>query len=299
MPSSRTSSFIAMTSVRLRTMLSLSEPWRGIIRAPATGSKPVAGRKGIWTTPSKSGRHAAGSTRCPTSSRSTAPADRRGDPWPQTDGRVWNNRQVRTSHHRLSQLCENGRAAARAIAMNIPKKPKFTALSTCAIPLSVYGNGGQRTLPKIAVEKWKDHVGEPHPLSGQNDGPYAEIPLGDAVGLSQFGVHLERLAPGSRSSHRHWHETEDEFIYLISGELVLIEDRETLMRSGDAAGWKAGHPVTHCLENRSDNEAVMLVVGTRTTQDVVHYPDHDLILRRRADGRRFTRLDGSPIASKA
>lgn len=155
------------------------------------------------------------------------------------------------------------------------------------------------TLPKIATEQWKKHVGEPNPHSSQNDGPYAEIALGDAVGLSQFGVHLERLPSGSRSSHRHWHETGDEFIFLVSGELVLIEDEETLLRSGDAAGWKAGQPIAHCLENRSDSDAVILVVGTRTTEDVVHYPDHDLILRRGEGIRTFTRLDGSPVTSKA
>ena len=80
---------------------------------------------------------------------------------------------------------------------------------------------------------------------------------------------------------------------------MLIEDEETLLSSGDAAGWKAGQPIAHCLENRSDSEAVILVVGTRTTEDVVHYPDHDLVLRRSEDSRTFTRLDGSPVASKA
>lgn len=153
-------------------------------------------------------------------------------------------------------------------------------------------------MPKIETQKWKEHVGAPNSLSGQNDGPYAEIPLGDAVGLSQFGVHLERLPSGSRSSHRHWHETEDEFIYLISGELVLIEDQEVVLCAGDAAGWKAGQPIGHCLENRSDSDAVMLVVGTRANEGVVHYPDHDVILRHGKDGKSFTRLDGSPIPSK-
>ncbi|MEP3277623.1 MAG: cupin domain-containing protein [Stappiaceae bacterium] len=133
------------------------------------------------------------------------------------------------------------------------------------------------------------------PIFKQNNGPYAEIPLGDVVGLSQFGVRLERLSPNSRSSHRHWHETEDEFIYLISGELVLIEDEETVLQAGDAAGWKAGQPLAHCLENRSTAEAVMLVVGSRSGEGVVHYPDHDVILRHSKDGAVFTHSDGSPI----
>lgn len=149
-------------------------------------------------------------------------------------------------------------------------------------------------MPKITTDKWIAHAGASHPVSGQNDGPYAQMPLGDVIGLSQFGVHLERLPPGSRSAHRHWHEGEDEFIYLVSGELVLIEDQETVLRAGDAAGWQAGQPIGHCLENRSESEAVVLVVGTRLTADVVHYPDHDLILHRDGEARRYTYGDGSP-----
>lgn len=154
-------------------------------------------------------------------------------------------------------------------------------------------------MPKIDTTCWTEHKGQPHPVSGQNDGPYDEIALGDAVGLSQFGVHLERIPPGSRTSHRHWHEGEDEFMYLISGQLVLIEEAETLLVAGDAAGWKAGQATGHCLENRSESDAVMLVVGTRQDEDVVHYPDHDLVLHRRKDGRSFTRGDGSPINGKS
>lgn len=140
-----------------------------------------------------------------------------------------------------------------------------------------------------------EYCGGPHRVSGQDDGPYAEIALGDKVGLSQFGVHLERIPPGSRSSHRHWHEEEDEFIYMVSGQLVLLEDEETTLKAGDAAGWKAGHALGHCLENRSGRDAVMLVVGTRLEQDIVHYPDHDLVFHRSKTKRMFTRGDGSPV----
>ncbi len=150
-------------------------------------------------------------------------------------------------------------------------------------------------MPKIAQKDWITHAGIVHPISGQSDGPYAKMPLGDVTGLLQFGVHIERLPPGSRSSHRHWHEKQDEFVYVISGVLVLIEDQETILNAGDAAGWKAGQPIAHCLENRSESDAVMLVVGTRTAQEVVHYPDHDMIFRQDKDGKIFTRLDGSPI----
>lgn len=124
------------------------------------------------------------------------------------------------------------------------------------------------------------------------------MPLGDVVGLTQFGAHLERLPPGSRSSHRHWHETEDELVYVISGELTLIEDEETVLRHGDAAGWKAGQPIGHSLENRSDSDAVVLIVGTRSQEGAVHYPDHDVIVRHSGKDRVFTRTDGSPLVLK-
>lgn len=156
-------------------------------------------------------------------------------------------------------------------------------------------DGARHPLPKITASKWLEHAGVPNPISGQNDGPYSEMPLGDVVGLSQYGVHLECLPPGSRSSHRHWHDAEDEFVYVISGELILIEDEETVLSAGDAAGWPGGQPIAHCLENRSGSEAVFLVVGTRSTDDVVHYPDHDMVLRRIGGERKYTRADGSPI----
>jgi uncharacterized cupin superfamily protein len=106
-------------------------------------------------------------------------------------------------------------------------------------------------------------------------------------------VHIERLPPGSRSSFRHWHETEDEFVYVLSGELVLIEDTETSLKAGEAAAWKAGMPTGHCLENRSESDAMFLVVGTRSSRGVVHYPDHDVVMHHDEAGRHFYRMDGS------
>lgn len=150
-------------------------------------------------------------------------------------------------------------------------------------------------MPKLKTDGWSEHEGGPSRIFGPSTGPYAEIQLGDQIGLSQFGVHLERLPPGSKSSQRHWHQAEDEFVYLLSGELVLVEDAETLLRAGDAAGWKAGQSTAHCLENRSEADAVMLVVGTRTQEDIVHYPDHDVVLHNLKTGSVFTRSDGAPI----
>ena len=153
-------------------------------------------------------------------------------------------------------------------------------------------------MPKIDVPAGTEGPGGPNPLFGEGNGPYAEVSLSDAAGLQQFGVRLERLYPGSRSSYRHWHETEDELLYVLSGELVLIEDTETRLRTGDAAGWRAGTPVAHCLENRSAASATILVVGTRSIFGAVHYPDHGILLRHDENGRRFERADGSPVEPK-
>jgi uncharacterized cupin superfamily protein len=110
--------------------------------------------------------------------------------------------------------------------------------------------------------------------------------LGDAAGLTQFGVNLLRLPPGQWSSQRHWHEAEDEFVYVLDGEVVLVTDAgETRLTAGDCAGFKAGDPDGHKLENRSQREAVLLEVGSRRPgEDAAHYPDIDLDLPRGAHG---------------
>jgi uncharacterized cupin superfamily protein len=120
--------------------------------------------------------------------------------------------------------------------------------------------------------------------------------LGDVAGLTQFGVNLTRLKPGSASSLRHWHETEDEFIFLVEGELTLIEDEgETLLKRGDAAGFKAGVANGHHLINKSSRDAVYLEIGTRATRDHAHYPDVDMDLVRDEQGKfRITHKSGEP-----
>ncbi|MEN0653624.1 MULTISPECIES: cupin domain-containing protein [Hyphobacterium] len=122
--------------------------------------------------------------------------------------------------------------------------------------------------------------------------------LGEAAGLSQYGVNLVRVPPGSWSSQRHWHTHEDEFVYLIEGEAVLVTDSgESVMRPGDFAGFPAGDGDGHHLQNRSDRDAVFLVVGSRRElEDEVHYSDIDLHLPNTPDEGRvaFTRKDGTP-----
>ena len=118
--------------------------------------------------------------------------------------------------------------------------------------------------------------------------------LGDAVGLDQFGVNLLRLPAGAWSSQRHWHAAEDEFVWVVEGEVVLVEeDGETVLVAGDCAGFKAGVPNGHRIENRSDREAVLLEVGSRRpAEDACDYPDIDMILPIGAD--RYFHRDGTP-----
>ena len=119
--------------------------------------------------------------------------------------------------------------------------------------------------------------------------------LGDAGRLTQFGVNLTRLKPGAATAHRHWHEQEDELVYILEGELVLIEDEgETLLRAGDAAAFKAGVANGHHLVNRSESDAVLLEIGTRSKAERAHYPDIDLAFVSDDGGRHFNRKSGEP-----
>jgi uncharacterized cupin superfamily protein len=115
--------------------------------------------------------------------------------------------------------------------------------------------------------------------------------LGDAADLTQFGVNLLRLPPGAWSSQRHWHAREDEFVYVLSGEVTLVtnEGAETL-HAGDAAGFKADDPNGHCLQNRSDQDALVLEIGSRIAGEVAHYSDIDMI----AHAGSYTHRDGTP-----
>jgi uncharacterized cupin superfamily protein len=119
--------------------------------------------------------------------------------------------------------------------------------------------------------------------------------LGNAIGIDQFGVNLSRLKPGAQSSQRHWHANEDEFVYVLEGEVVLHEDSgETVLRPGDAAGWKAGVPDGHCLINRSAQDVVYLEIGTRAKHERAQYPDVDLMVVRDDNGMRYTHKSGEP-----
>lgn len=135
-------------------------------------------------------------------------------------------------------------------------------------------------------------TGYPEPFAELVDGRSRQA-LGDAGGLSQFGVNLVELQPGAASSQRHWHSHEDEFVMMVSGELVLVTDEgETIMRAGDCAAFPAGKPNGHHLVNRSWGPGVFLCVGARIPGDSAVYPDIDL--RYDADTRTYLHKDGTP-----
>jgi uncharacterized cupin superfamily protein len=122
--------------------------------------------------------------------------------------------------------------------------------------------------------------------------------LGDAAGLTDFGVNLLRLAPGVWSSQRHWHTAEDEFLYVLEGEVVLVTDAgEEVLKAGDCAGFKAGVADGHQLQNRSQREAVVLEVGSRkAADDEADYPDIDLRFTKGRGG--FSHKDGKPYPKR-
>jgi uncharacterized cupin superfamily protein len=122
------------------------------------------------------------------------------------------------------------------------------------------------------------------------------IRLGQAAGLTQFGVNLVTLPPGAWSSQRHWHSHEDEFVYVLAGELVLVTDAgEATLRAGDAAGFRAGERDGHCLQNRTSAPAQLLVVGSRHDADHGEYSDIDMqfLPGRYSGGGGYRRKDGS------
>jgi uncharacterized cupin superfamily protein len=151
-------------------------------------------------------------------------------------------------------------------------------------------------MPKIDIAKAEVRTGNGYPEQFKKPCVGREkTVLGDLAGLTQFGVNRTRLPPGVASSLRHWHEQEDEFIYVLEGELTLVEDNgETLLKPGDAAGWKAGVPNGHMLVNRSSRDAVYLEIGSRLPRERAHYPDYDLLYTRDESGLRITHRDGKP-----
>lgn len=114
-----------------------------------------------------------------------------------------------------------------------------------------------------------------------SDQPNQSLWISEVGGLTQFGAFIDVLQPGSRSSIKHWHSAEDEMVYVLEGEITVIEgSTESVLRAGDAATFRAGTSVGHCLENRSASATRCLVVGTRAPMDRITYPDLDRVCHR-------------------
>jgi uncharacterized cupin superfamily protein len=110
-------------------------------------------------------------------------------------------------------------------------------------------------------------------------GARESLHLSEAGGLAQFVAHVQTLQPGSRSPDRHWHEEEDELLYMLSGEETVIEeDGPHLLRPGDAACWPAGTANAHQVVNRSGAPCSYFILGSGVVPDVIHYPDRGEIL---------------------
>lgn len=152
-------------------------------------------------------------------------------------------------------------------------------------------------MPKIDVASVPARSGSayPSPYDAEVEGRTSQR-LGDAGGLTQFGANLVTLQPGAKASLRHWHQEQDEFLWVTDGALTLIDDTgETLMFAGEAAAFPAGDANGHHMVNRSDAPGSFLVIGTRTPTETAHYSDVDM-MGRSADGAfKFTRRDGSEI----
>lgn len=134
-----------------------------------------------------------------------------------------------------------------------------------------------------------------YPAQWNDLGRAEDIALSDAGGLTQFGAYLAVLHPGAQSSLRHWHEAEDEFLYVLEGHPTLIEsDGPHMLAPGDCVCWPANVPNGHCLRNDGASRTVLFTVGTRLREDVVHYPDHDLHYIRRGGLRWQLHKDGTP-----
>ena len=156
-------------------------------------------------------------------------------------------------------------------------------------------------MPKLDLTKVPLKTGSIYPV------PYADLMagraslrLGEAGGLTQFGVNLVTLQPGALSSLRHWHLAEDEFVMVTEGHCIMVTDAgETEMGPGDCAAFPAGKPDGHHFINRTDRPARFLVVGSKAPREVATYSDEDLVVTVEAGRATFTHKDGSPyIAPK-
>ncbi|GHA51036.1 transcriptional regulator [Amylibacter ulvae] len=152
-------------------------------------------------------------------------------------------------------------------------------------------------MPKLDLDTVPVKTGSiyPDPLAAEMVGR-TSLRLGDAGGLTQFGANLVILEPGAKSSLRHWHLKEDEFVMVTDGIVTLIDDHgETKMNVGDCAAFPAGDANGHHFINKTDSEARFLVVGTKAPTETATYSDIDMKLEVKDGSYNFMRKDGSPL----
>lgn len=161
----------------------------------------------------------------------------------------------------------------------------------------VWGRAGDGSMPSvIRAGSVPGTSGSSYPAGLDALGDYVAYPISDAGGLTQFGAFTETLMPGAQSSHRHWHAQEDEFLYVLAGEVTVIEnDGPHRLATGGCACWPAGVANAHCLRNDTETPVTYFVAGSRLPEDEVTYPDIDLHYRRAAGWRHVTRKDGTPL----
>lgn len=148
----------------------------------------------------------------------------------------------------------------------------------------------------MILRKGTSRIDRATPAAEASLGRFTAELLSDTGQLTQFGAFTETLAPGARSSDRHWHEHEDEFLYMLAGEATVVEnDGAHLLTPGDAACWPAGVANGHQVVNRSDRPCTYLIVGTRAASDRVHYSDIDKLYIRDNGRVLRTRRDGSAL----
>ncbi|MEA3034171.1 MAG: hypothetical protein QOH86_2187 [Sphingomonadales bacterium] len=150
-------------------------------------------------------------------------------------------------------------------------------------------------MPKLDLDAIQatNRTGYPPPFDRPVQGRWYKR-LAPVGGLTAFGVSHVVLKPGAWSSQRHWHRNEDEFIYVIEGETLCEDHGETVLKPGEAAGWRANGGIGHCLINRTQKNATYIEVGGRVANETVVYSDIDMRLERDKHGVRYLRKTGEP-----
>lgn len=158
-------------------------------------------------------------------------------------------------------------------------------------------NSTDYKLPVVDPAAIEKHTGTFYPdeMKGRSDGRIKQR-IGDACGITHYGVNKTTLPPGASSALRHWHQNEDEFIYVLEGELTVVSDAgEQVLSPGMAAGFPAGKPDAHCYMNKSDKPAVVLEVGDRVSEDEITYPFDDLHLSKKPGNHQYYNKKGEPL----